>query len=90
MDLTMADASAVPDLRPGDAALLLGDATGLTADDVAGRSGAIAYEILTGIRSRVARRPVRSAPDVERESADASEARAAAAEPRAGAPVHGA
>jgi alanine racemase len=90
MDLTMADASAVPDLRPGDAALLLGDATGLTADDVAGRSGAIAYEILTGIRSSVARRPVRSAPDVERESADASEARAAAAEPRAGAPVHGA
>ncbi|HEY7530209.1 MAG TPA: alanine racemase [Gemmatimonadota bacterium] len=60
MDLTTVDASAVPDVRPGDAALLLGDAAGLTADDVAARSDTISYEILTGIRARVERRTVRA------------------------------
>jgi alanine racemase len=62
MDLTMVDASGVPQIREGDAALLLGDSPGLTADDLAARSGTISYEILTGIRRRVERRPVRELP----------------------------
>jgi alanine racemase len=63
MDLTMVDATRVPGVREGDAALLLGEAPGLSADDVAARSGTISYEILTGIRRRVERRYVREASD---------------------------
>ena len=87
MDLVMVDASAVPDLRPGDAALLLGDASGLTADDLAGRSGTLAYEILTGIRARVDRRPLRPASDPAPSPARSSRP-APAAEPRRETPVH--
>jgi alanine racemase len=56
MDLMMVDVTRAPEVREGDRALLLGDARGLTADDLAARSGTISYEILTGIRRRVERR----------------------------------
>lgn len=59
MDLTMVELSAAATVAVGDAALLMGDAAGLTADDLGARSGTHAYEILTGIRGRVERRYVR-------------------------------
>ncbi len=65
MDLTMVDVTQAPGVREGDAALLLGEAPGLAADEVAARSGTISYEILTGIRARVERRYLR-ATDEER------------------------
>lgn len=60
MDLTMVDATLAPASGPGDAALLLGDAHGLTADELAARSGTISYEVLTGIQGRVERRYLRA------------------------------
>ncbi|MBA2564741.1 MAG: alanine racemase [Gemmatimonadetes bacterium] len=59
MDLTLVDATPAPEVRMGEDALLLGEAPGLSADDLAGRSGTIGYEILTAIRARVERRYLR-------------------------------
>lgn len=57
MDLTMVDATAFPDLRPGEIATLIGSQDGVrqSAEDVAGEAGGIAYSILTGIGRRVRR-----------------------------------
>jgi alanine racemase len=60
MDLTMVDVTRAPAVREGDAALLLGEAPGLSAEDVAARSGTVSYEILTGISTRVERRYLRT------------------------------
>jgi alanine racemase len=60
MDLTMVDVTRAPTVREGDAALLLGDAPGLSAEEFAARSGTVSYEIFTGIGSRVERRFLRA------------------------------
>ncbi|MFN2432145.1 MAG: alanine racemase [Gemmatimonadota bacterium] len=65
MDLTTVDVTAVPDVRVGDAALLLGERPGLSADALAGRSNTISYEILTGLARRVERRHLLGEPEAE-------------------------
>jgi alanine racemase len=66
MDLVMVDVGRAGAVREGDAALLVGEAPGLSAEEVAARSGTISYELLTGIRSRVERRYLRGAGGRER------------------------
>jgi alanine racemase len=55
MDLMAFDVTAVPEeqLRRGHEATLIGD--GITVDDVAGWSGTIGYEVLTGLGRRYRR-----------------------------------
>jgi alanine racemase len=57
MDLMMADVSAVPGVQLGDEVVLFGKqgAEEIFAAEVAGRAGTIAWEIFTGIGSRVRR-----------------------------------
>jgi alanine racemase len=57
MDLTMADVSAVQEVKPGDEVVLIGrqGAEEIVAAEVAERAGTIAWEIFTGIGSRVRR-----------------------------------
>jgi alanine racemase len=57
MDLMMADVSAVTDVKLGDEVVLIGKqgAEEILATEVAKRSGRIAWEIFTGIGSRVHR-----------------------------------
>lgn len=57
MDLTMVDVSAVPDAQLGDEAVLIGRQGGeeILAAEIATRAGTIAWEIFTGIGSRVPR-----------------------------------
>jgi alanine racemase len=58
MDMVMADVTAVPGAAVGDEAVLVG-AQGeerIGADELAGKAGTIAYEILCGIGARVPRR----------------------------------
>jgi alanine racemase len=57
MDQTVVDVTAVPDVRVGSTAVLLGsdgDET-ITAEELARRAGTIPYDILTGIGKRVVR-----------------------------------
>jgi alanine racemase len=54
MDAVSIDLSDVPDAEPGDAVTLIGD--GVTAEEVAGWSGTISYEVLTSLGNRVERR----------------------------------
>jgi alanine racemase len=57
MDMTMLDVTDVPGVAEGDEVVLIG-AQGnerITADDVAARTGTIAYEVLCGISCRVPR-----------------------------------
>lgn len=58
MDLTMADATEVPDVAEGDDAVLIGSqgTSTLPAEEVAETAGTIAYELLCGIGPRVPRR----------------------------------
>ena len=53
MDLTMADVTDHPDVQPGDEAFLFGDAPG--AWELAECAGTNAWEVLTGVGSRVPR-----------------------------------
>jgi alanine racemase len=57
MDLTMVDATDIAGVRQGDEVVLLGGQGGaaITADEVAGWSNTISYEILTSIGFRVPR-----------------------------------
>ena len=57
MDVTVVDATAVPDVTPGDAATLMGrdGDEEITVDQVAARVGTISYEILTGLGPRLPR-----------------------------------
>ena len=57
MDLTMVDVSALPNVEVGDEAVLFGRQGGaeILAAEVAERAGTIAWEIFTGIGSRVRR-----------------------------------
>jgi alanine racemase len=57
MDLTMVDVSAVQEVKPGDEVVLIGrqGAEEILAAEVAERAGTIAWEIFTGIGSRVRR-----------------------------------
>jgi alanine racemase len=57
MDLMMADLTAVPEVKLGDEAVLIGKqgAEEILAAEVAERAGTIAWEIFTGIGSRVRR-----------------------------------
>jgi len=57
MDQTIVDVTALPEVRCGDTAVLLGadgDET-VTAEELARRAGTISYDILTGIGKRVVR-----------------------------------
>ncbi len=57
MDQTVVDVSALPEVRCGDTAVLIGsdgDET-VTAEELARRAGTISYDILTGIGKRVVR-----------------------------------
>jgi alanine racemase len=53
MDMTMLDVTDIPDVTEGDTVEIFGAA--LSADQLAGQAGTIAYEILTGISQRVKR-----------------------------------
>lgn len=57
MDLTTIDASAVPELKPGDAVTLLGAEGGVSIDaqQIARTAGTISYSVLCGIHARVKR-----------------------------------
>ena len=58
MDMCMVDVTDVPGVREGDEAVLIGSQGGerITAGDIAGQTGTIAYEVLCGISSRVPRK----------------------------------
>ena len=57
MDMCMIDVTDVPAAREGDDVALIGSQGGerITADDIAAKTGTIAYEVLCGISSRVPR-----------------------------------
>ena len=57
MDQMMADVSRVPDARPGDEVVLLGESGGVsvTAEDIAAWAGTISYEVLLSATGRVPR-----------------------------------
>src|SRR2546426_4558841 len=57
MDLTVVDVSALPEVRPGDEAVLLGrqGAAAITADDLAAWQDTISYEVLCQISPRLPR-----------------------------------
>jgi alanine racemase len=57
MDLTMVDVTEIPEARTGDEAILMGRQGDeeILASEVAQRAGTIAWEIFTGIGSRVRR-----------------------------------
>ena len=63
MDQIMVDVTALPDIAPGEEAVLLGrqGVEEITANDLAERAGTIAWDIFTGIGTRVARVPFDSA-----------------------------
>lgn len=54
MDYISVDLSELPEARVGDEVVLWGD--GLPVEEVAAMSGTVAYELLTGVRSRVSYR----------------------------------
>ena len=57
MDMCMLDITAVPDAQTGDEVVLIGQQgqERITADDIAAKTGTIAYEVLCGITNRVPR-----------------------------------
>jgi alanine racemase len=57
MDMTMVDVTALPEVRAGDEAVLIGRQGDeeITADEVAELAGTISYEILCRIGPRVPR-----------------------------------
>jgi len=57
MDMCMIDVTDVPAVREGDDVVLIGSqgSERITADDIAAKTGTIAYEVLCGISSRVPR-----------------------------------
>lgn len=57
MDMTMVDVTHLRDVRVGDEAVLIGrqDGEEITADEVAGLTGTISYEVLCGVGPRVPR-----------------------------------
>ena len=57
MDLTMVDVTNIPGTKPGDEAVLLGEAGNdqISAEEVANLMGTIPYEVLTSVHKRVPR-----------------------------------
>jgi alanine racemase len=57
MDMCMIDVTDIPDVCEGDAVALIGKQgnEAITAEDIAGLTGTIAYEVLCGVSSRVPR-----------------------------------
>ena len=57
MDMTMLDVTEVPGVADGDEAVLIGSRGNerISADDIAAKTGTIAYEVLCGISGRVPR-----------------------------------
>ncbi len=57
MDMTMLDVTEVPGVAEGDEAVLIGSRGNerISADDIAAKTGTIAYEVLCGISGRVPR-----------------------------------
>ncbi len=62
MDWTILDVTEIPDVKINDSVILIGEQNGLsiTAEDLAGKTGTISYEITCGINRRVARKYVGS------------------------------
>ncbi len=60
MDQTLVDVSAVPDVKPGDAAVIIGrsDDAEITACDLAEQTGTISNEILSRLGERLERRMI--------------------------------
>ena len=57
MDQMMADVTGVPEVQPGDEAVLMGESGGerITAEDIAAWAGTISYEVLLAATGRVPR-----------------------------------
>lgn len=57
MDMCMIDVTGIPGVREGDEVVLIGSQNGerITADELAAKTGTIAYEVLCGVSSRVPR-----------------------------------
>ena len=57
MDWLLADVSELPDVEAGEEVILMGEAGSecITADEIAGHTGTIPYEILCGISKRIVR-----------------------------------
>ncbi len=57
MDMTMLDVTGIPGVAAGDEVMLIGSSGNerITADDIAAKTGTIAYEVLCGISGRVPR-----------------------------------
>ncbi|HEX9021610.1 MAG TPA: alanine racemase [Nitrospirota bacterium] len=57
MDMCMIDVTGIPGVREGDKVVLIGSQGGerITADELAAKTGTIAYEVLCGVSSRVPR-----------------------------------
>jgi alanine racemase len=57
MDQTVVDVSGIGDVQPGEEAVLIGGAgrESVSAADLAAQADTIPWDILTGIKSRVAR-----------------------------------
>lgn len=57
MDQVMVDVTHIPDVKPGDTAVLIGTQGGetISAEDIANLCGTISYEVLTGIGQRIPR-----------------------------------
>ncbi|MGH7255597.1 MAG: alanine racemase, partial [Nitrospirales bacterium] len=70
MDFTMVDITRVPQVRPGDEAVLIGrqGTEHLSAHDLAAWMGTIPYEVLCTLGQRVARRYLPGSPLTERKS----------------------
>jgi alanine racemase len=63
MDMLTVDLRTLPHSRPGDPVTLWGD--GLPVETVAAHAGTIAYELLTGVTTRVKRVETKDAPKME-------------------------
>ena len=57
VDMCMLDVTNVPNVHEGDDVVLIGSqgSERITADDIAAKTGTIAYEVLCGISDRVPR-----------------------------------
>lgn len=67
MDQLMLDVSNIPDIKPGDEVIIMGEAKEeiITASDIADRNNTISYEILCAVGKRVPRYYIKSGEVVE-------------------------
>lgn len=65
MDQMMVDVTQIPEVRPGDAAVVFGDGVALSVDDIAAATGTVNYEVLCDIGRRVPRVYVENGEEVD-------------------------